>query len=341
MKKLFILFALFSLPLTYCSKTSQRLEQYVLRGSTMGTSYNIKIITLRHTPLDSSALHDEIEALLIWVNNITSTYIDSSQLSRFNRLAAEKWLEVSPDLVHIINVANEISALSNGAFDITVGPLVNLWGFGPEFRTDEDIPSDADIRRRKALVNWQNISVRENPPSLSKKVDSMYCDLSAIAKGWGVDRVGELLQRKGLENYLVEIGGEISSRGVNVKNTEWRIGVSSPNGDSQIERIIKVSNISVATSGDYRNYFEKNGVRYSHTIDPRTGAPIRHGLASVTVIHPLCMMADAYATAIDVLGPVDGIKLAQKQNLAVLLIIKTDDGFVEKMTPSFEKFIVN
>lgn len=338
MKKFLILFAI--LPLAYCSRTSRTLEQYVLRGATMGTSYNIKIIASRDLPVDSSALHDEIEALLIRVNNITSTYIDSSELSRFNRLAADKWIDVSADLVHIITVANNISALSDGAFDITVGPLVNLWGFGPEFRTGEEVPSEGEIRRRKVLVNWRNINTRENPPALSKKIDKMYCDLSAIAKGWGVDRVGELLRNKGFENYLVEIGGEISARGINAKGEEWRIGVTSPNQDNQIEKIIRVHNIGVATSGDYRNYFEKDGVRYSHTIDPRTGAPIRHGLASVTVIHPLCMMADAFATAIDVLGPVDGLKLAENQHLAALLIVKTDDGFIEKRTPSFENYIV-
>ena len=341
MKKLLILFALVFLPLMHCSKTSPGLEQVVLRGATMGTSYNIKIVTPQDLPIDAAALHEEIDTLLVRVNNITSTYIDSSELSQFNQSAAGEWIAVSSDLVHVFQVAMDISAQSDGAFDITVGPLVNLWGFGPEFRADDDVPSEEEIHRRKALVSWQNIHLRENPPALSKKLDGMYCDLSAIAKGWGVDRVGELLKSEGIENYLVEIGGEISALGVNAKGAEWRIGVSSPTKDNQIDKIIRVHNIGVATSGDYRNYFEKDGVRYSHTIDPRTGAPIRHGLASVTVIHPLCMMADAYATAIDVLGPIDGLKLAEEQHLAVLLIIKTDDGFVEKMTSSFKEFIAN
>ena len=260
-------------------------------------------------------------------------------MSQFNRLAANEWLRVSPDLAGIIETSIEISRLSNGAFDITVGPLVNLWGFGPEHNLD-DIPASIEISRRKDLVGFQNIEMRASPPALKKTVDGLYCDLSAIAKGWGVDQVADLLEANSYNNYLVEIGGEIRARGFNVKGNDWRIGVSSPKETSEIEKVIKVTDVGVATSGDYRNYFEKDGVRYSHTIDPRTGAPIQHSLASVTVIHPSCMMADAFATAIDVLGPVDGFTLAQENKLTVFMIYKTKDGFVEKMTPSFKEYIV-
>ena len=339
MKKPLLFIAALFLPLAYCSRNNNNLEQYVLRGSTMGTSYNIKIVVPADANVDAGRLHAEIKALLKRVNNIASTYIKDSELSQFNRAAANEWVAVSPDLVNLIRVSSKVSSLSQGAFDVTVGPLVNLWGFGPE-QLPGDVPAEKDVLQRKGLVGWQNIAVREKPPALLKKIDGVYCDLSAIAKGWGVDMTAEFIEEKGFKDYLVEIGGEIRAKGVNAKGAEWKIGISSPKANDEIERVIKISDIGVATSGDYRNYFEKNGVRYSHTIDPRTGAPIQHGLASVTVIHPSCMMADAFATAIDVLGPEDGLKLAKQQNLTVFMIIKTKNGFIEKMTPSFKEFII-
>ena len=337
MKKLFLCLA-FALVLTNCSLQTPDLEQYVFRGATMGTSYNIKIVVPKNDSTNTTKLHADIKFLLNYVNSVASTYLDDSELSRFNHDAANRWMAASPDLVGLVDVSMQISRLSGGAFDITVGPLVNLWGFGPE-HNPVDVPSEKEIARRKKLVGYEYLQVRYDPPSLRKNIDSLYCDLSAIAKGWGVDKVAELLESQSFENYLVEIGGEIRAKGTNVKGSAWRIGVSSPRGAGGIDKVINVTNIGVATSGDYRNYFEKDGVRYSHTIDPRSGAPIQHELASVTVIHPSCMMADAFATAIDVLGPEDGLKLARENNLALFMILKSKEGFEEKMTPSFEQYI--
>jgi FAD:protein FMN transferase len=337
MKKVLLCTILISLAFLNCSQ-QKNLEQYVLRGGTMGTSYNVKIVVPGNAAVNSNDLHSDIKLLLARANNIASTYIDDSELSIFNQYTAGEWLKVSNELVDIVEASLKVSTLSNGAFDITVGPLVNLWGFGPEHNLD-DIPTAEDIQHRKELVGFENIVVRKDPPALKKKFENLYCDLSAIAKGWGVDQVADLLENKDFHNYLVEIGGEIRAKGFNAKGRKWRIGVSSPKESNEIEKVIKVTNVGVATSGDYRNYFEKGGVRYSHTIDPRTGAPIQHELASVTVIHPSCMLADAFATAIDVLGPIDGLTLAIENDLTVLMIIKIQDGFVEKMTPSFEKYV--
>jgi len=178
-----------------------------------------------------------------------------------------------------------------------------------------------------------------NPPSIKKDIPGLYCDLSAIAKGFGVDKAAEYLESKNYKNYIVEIGGEVRTGGMK-HNRFWRVGIASPNGGSSIEKVIELKDASMATSGDYHNYFEKNGIRYSHTIDPAAGRPITHKLASVSVLHKFCCTADAYATAINVMGPEKGYEWAVKENLPVLLIIH-DRGnrFVEKMTPQFKKYI--
>lgn len=327
-----------ALTLWNCSRSTSDLEQIVLNGATMGTSYNIKIVEPTSAALDEEQIHNEINLLLQDINQQMSTYIEDSDLSRFNQAEANEWISVSANLVNIFNVAVTISEKSSGAFDITVGPLVNLWGFGPEHNKSE-LPSETEIQKRKALVGYKNLQIQTNPPALKKSINGLYCDLSAIAKGWGVDQVADLLESKNFHNYLVEIGGEIRAKGSNLKGNPWRIGVSSPDPRTPLQKIIDVRDVGIATSGDYRNYFEKDGVRYSHTIDPRVGRPISHNLASITVIHESCMMADAYATAIDVLGLEEGMKLAERENLPAFFIVKTENGFAEHMTESFEQYI--
>lgn len=309
-----------------------------MNGATMGTSYNIKIVTPTTRPLDQTLLHGQIDSLLQNINQIMSTYIEDSELSLLNKAPANTWIGVSQDLLDVLFIAMETSRKSGGAFDITVGPLVNLWGFGPE-HNKSDLPSEADIQLRKERIGYQHLKIQTAPPAVLKSIDGMYNDLSAIAKGWGVDRIADFLESRDYHNYLVEIGGEIRAKGSNLHRRPWRIGVSSADAASGIQKVIEVVDIGVATSGDYRNYFEKDGVRYSHTIDPRTGRPITHNVASVTVIHPSCMIADAYATAINVLGFEAGMALAEKENLPVLLIVKMKNGFVEKKTPSFDVYV--
>lgn len=316
-------------------------ELLTLNGVTMGTFYNVKIVKNGPSAPNLDLLPQGIQKVLDGVNQKMSTYIQDSELSRLNRNRTTEWIPISSELYKVLLYAIKTSKKSNGAFDITVGPLVNLWGFGPEKDKEHTIPPESEIKKRLANVGYQKLLLRADPPAVKKLNSEIYCDLSAIAKGYGVDKVADYLDSLQVTNYLVEVGGEIRARGLNQKQSDWRIGVSSPENPNDIEKIISVTNRAVATSGDYRNYFEKDGIRYSHTIDPTTGRPITHHLASVTVIHDSCMVADAMATAIDVLGPQKGYELAQKEELAVFLIVKEENKFVEKMTPQFSKILAS
>lgn len=331
---IFTLFFLFS----SCSQLKSP-ELVTLEGFTMGTVYSIKVIKQGQPDLYNT-LPQKVDKLLESVNLKMSTYIDSSEISRFNNLPANEWFNMSPELYFVLNEAQRVSTLSDGAFDITVGPLVNLWGFGAEDKNRQS-PLEEDINQRMKKIGYTKLVLREFPQSGKKDIPGLYCDLSAIAKGYGVDVIADYFDSLGIENYLVEVGGEVRAKGKNQKDQDWRIGIQSPADVKQIFNVLSISNKAVATSGDYQNYFEEDGVRYSHTIDPRTGKPITHKLASVTVVHTSCMTADAMATAIDVLGPEKGFELAKSQELAVLLIIKSDEGFSSRMTPLFKEIILN
>lgn len=320
-----------------CSKKENSDVQHVLRGRTMGTFFTIKYIAKNKTQLSEEAkqtIEAGIHDVLNEVNRQMSTYIPDSDISRFNRYEKNDWFAVSPGLAKVVEQALTVSRMSGGAFDITVGPLVNLWGFGPE-QKPEKIPADEKIEEVMLFTGYQKLDVRLSPPAIKKAQPGIVCDLAGIAKGYGVDKVAEYLESRGILNYLVEIGGEVRAKGKKEGGHRWRLGVASPDGSAGIRIAFPLKNSAMATSGDYHNYFEEDGVRYSHTIDPATGKPITHKLASVTVIHPSCMTADALATAIDVLGPEKGYDLAVKEKLAVFLLIKDNDRFIEKMTPEF------
>ena len=330
---LFLILFLFS----SCVQKSH-LELVTLEGFTMGTIYSVKIVKDKSSDIYDS-LPQKVEELFESINLKMSTYIDSSEISQLNRFPAQEWFKLSPELCYVLDEAEKVSRLSDGAFDITVGPLVNLWGFGPE-DNKRQTPLEADINNRKQHIGFTKLLLDGPLQSAKKSIPELYCDLSAIAKGYGVDAVADYFDSLGIKNYLVEVGGEVRAKGQNNNNQDWRIGIQSPANLKEIFKIISISNKAVATSGDYQNYFEENGVRYSHTIDPRTAKPIMHKLASVTVVHSSCMTADALATAINVLGPDKGFELAQSQELAVLLIVKNQNGFVEKMTSQFRDVIL-
>ena len=218
---------------------------------------------------------------------------------------------------------------------MTVGPLVNLWGFGPVPRGDT-IPSDTEIREALQKVGYTKIHTQISPPAIKKDRPDIQIDLSAIAKGYAVDQVADYLDRSRVLDYLVEIGGELRAKGKNAEGTAWRVGIEKPVPNKRaVHQVLHLRDQAMATSGDYRNYFEKNGQRFSHTINPRTGRPITHNLASVTVINPSSMRADAMATALMVLGPEVGYELAERQKLAALFILRDSDGFQERATPKF------
>ena len=333
----FFIFTLFLID--NCADRDQKSDNLMeIHGATMGTTYMVKIVK----PGDelTKKVNSDIENLLKKVNQQMSTWIEDSEISLFNRYKESQWFEVSSDTALVIAEALRVSKESGGAFDITVGPLINLWGFGPE-GTVKKIPGEEQIKKLMEETGYQKLSVRLSSPAIKKEEAGVYCDLSAIAKGFGVDQVAGYLDSQGFSHYLVEIGGEVRAKGLNQKNQIWRVAIASPgpHGGSPYQKIIRLKDVSMATSGDYFNYFEKDGVRYSHTIDPTTGKPITHKLASVTVIHESCMTADAMATAIDVLGPEKGYELALEENLPVFMIIRGKDGFIERMTPRFHEML--
>ncbi|MDX2422567.1 MAG: FAD:protein FMN transferase [Amphritea sp.] len=328
-----LLAALFMLlALSGCSNEPEIVAHH---GPTMGTSFSVKWVS-SDASVDAT-LPAQIDQLLVDINHSMSTYQDDSELSRINQMPAGESVMLSKGLTQVLKQALEISHSSGGAFDVTVGPLVNLWGFGPDGRIIR-APADADIQALRQRVGYHYINLSGQQLTRERNV---YIDLSAIAKGYGVDKVAELLETAGITAYLVEIGGELRARGTKPDGSHWKIAIEAPvSGERQVQRIIKVNNIGIATSGDYRNYFEEDGIRFSHTINPVTGKPINHKLASVTVLAKDCATADALATAMMVLGPDKAEAYAEEQGVEALMIIKSDEGFVEIMTPGFANYLV-
>ena len=311
-----------------------------INGFTMGTTYSITVVNSENSnKIKFDTLKRKIDSVLVEVNNKMSTYQKDSELSVFNESKDTSWHPISNDLFTVVSEGRRISALTDSSFDISAGPIVNLWGFGPEARPTK-IPTKDEVLQRRSFVGLSKYELSESPVRMKKHHKDLYVDLSSIAKGFGVDEVGRLLSKLKFENYMVEIGGEVVTGGVNAENSEWKIGISTPDGSSHIQKIVKLSGNALATSGDYRNYFEENGVRYSHTVDAKTGKPITHNLASVSVIYDNCMSADGIATALNVVGEKKGLELAQKNNWAVLFIVKDGDGFKEVMTKEFEKYLL-
>ena len=310
----------------------------VLTGLTMGTTYSVKF-TRPAGKVNIGALKLDIDRRLDDINAKMSTYMSDSELSKINRAGAGQWLPVSGELYRVIQQAITISTASHGAFDITVGPLVNLWGFGPPGRP-QYVPDEQTIKSVMKFTGYQKIHLRESPRAIRKEADAIYLDLSGIAKGYAVDSVAALLEQAALHDYMVEIGGEIRARGMNDEGEYWRIGIEKPVTDERaVERVIHLMDTGMATSGNYRNFYVMDGVRYAHIIDPETGKPIAQHLASVTVLDKACMVADAWATALFVLGPDKGLKLVQTLHMPVLFINRTDTGYTEQMTDEFKTYL--
>ncbi|MCD6580200.1 MAG: FAD:protein FMN transferase [Desulfuromusa sp.] len=310
-----------------------------ISGMTMGTSYHIKLAPTTLQKINLPSLKEQISSRLTDIDNMMSTYKKDSELSRFNRHSSEIWMSISAETMTVINAAQEISQLSSGAFDITIGKLVNLWGFGPTINLDA-IPDGNVVQTLLSQVGYRKLELRQAPPALRKSSEAIYLDLSAIAKGYAVDAIARLLMENRINNFLVEIGGEIITHGNKQQQQPWVIGIESPVAEQRtIRKRLHLQNVAMATSGDYRNYFEHQGTRYSHTIDPATGYPIKHQLASVTVIDSSCMRADALATAITVMGPDKGLEFAEQQQLAIFMLVKQNDLFIAKHSKAFESYL--
>ena len=308
-------------------------------GAIMGTSYHVTLVNApRNLSLDAveQGALEQLQA----VDALMSTYKPDSEVSGFNRTEPGLWYAVAPDTAQVVDIALKVSELSGGAFDVTVGPLVDLWGFGAGGAGHQRVPPADALDAARARVGHSAIQLRPAPPGL-RKTRPVEIDLSAIAKGFAVDQVADHLEAQGITNYLVEVGGELRTAGSNPDGHVWEIGIEAPSLlHSGAVQVIGLGAAAVATSGDYRNYFEQDGRRYSHTIDPRTGMPVQHRLVSVTVVHPSAAWADALATAINVLGPEAGFELAQSMKLAVYLLIQTDVGFDQRSTSAFARYLI-
>ena len=294
-----------------------------LQGTTMGTTYWVKLAVPEAARTNTTRLQPKIDMLLEDINDRLSTYRHHSELSRFNRRTAATWIAVSEPFMTVVTAAQRISAQTAGAFDITVGPLVNLWGFGPEPRPPA-IPEEGALAAARARVGFRQLEVRQAPPGLRKARGDLSIDLSAIAPGYAVEQVGALLEANGFQDYMVELGGEIRTLGHNAAGAAWQIGITQPTAVQRIALTVPLSGLGLASAGSYRTFFEVQGRRYSHDIDPATGWPVAHALLAVTVVHPSTMAADAYATALQVLGPKRGPEVAAQLGLAAVFFVQTD-----------------
>jgi len=326
-----------TLLLAACDSKS-RLPEYELSGSALGTTFNVLLVA----PPDNFAgeeLESSILGTLEEVDRLASTWREDSELSLFNASTQTDWITTSSEFCAAIESAIEISRISDGAFDITVGPLVNLWGFGPGDNVRQP-PGEAALQEAMGRVGYENLQTRCAVPAVRKQHALTYVDLSGWAKGYAVDQVATLLDRSELKDYLVEIGGELRVRGLNAERLKWAVAIETPSMTKRIPRsVLRVTDTGLATSGDYRNYFEHEGIHYSHTIDARTGRPVTHTLAAVTVVNPSAAFADAMATALLVLGPAKGPQRAEELGIAAYFLIRKATNFEAVTTGSFDELL--
>ena len=323
---------------------SEKPEQLVFSGMTMGTSYQVKIITNDDVPTKN--LGEQIENRLASLNQTFSTYIETSELMQFNQAKIGQPQAISEDMQVVMSMAQEVYGLTDGAFDPTVASLVNLWGFGPN-ESNNVIPQSEQIQQALSVIGLNHLVLNKRAKEAQRERD-IKLDFSAIAKGYAVDSVADLLESSGIQHYLVEVGGELRAGGHKPNGDLWRIAIEKPSSDQSLnqvsleqiaQQVLSLQDVAVATSGDYRNYFEKNGKRYSHTIDPRIGYPVDHELASVTVIDKTAVRADALATAMMVMGPEDSLMLAEEYNIPVYILVKEADGFKVQYSKAFAHYL--
>lgn len=338
-KLIMLVLLAFSVTACFPSNNSAK-KEVLLQGHTMGTTYNIKVVATIEQA-EALQLQQQIDTVLKQVNQEMSTYIPDSEISRFNKSQSTQAVEISAGFARVLAESIRLGELSSGKLDITVGPLVNLWGFGPEQRP-ETVPSDDVLANTRSRVGLSNLHLNGN--LLSKDIPNLYIDLSTTAKGYGVDVVAELMEANGIDNYLVEIGGEMRLKGFKHTGELWAIAIEKPildpSGEQRaVHQVVIPKDNAVATSGDYRNYFETDGQRFSHIIDPDTGKPIDHNLVSVTVIAPSSMTADGLSTTLMVMGAEQGMEFAMENDLAALFIFKSENGFSEIFTVKFKQYL--
>lgn len=322
--------------LVSCAQKDSRMV--TLQGQTFGTTYSIKYLAHPHSP-EAEQVHQAIKQRLTEIDNIMSTWNAKSEITKLNATPINTKLRISEELLELLAISDELYHASFKTFDISVGPLVNIWK--AKDSGDNKIPTDEEIALARTQVGMDYLELDLDGSSVSKR-RKLDLTVDAIAKGYGVDEIGKLIAGLGISDYLVEIGGEIlaqgsrESSGKNDKDQGWRVAIEQP--DEVVRSsfdVFTLKNQAMATSGDYRNYYEKDGVRYSHIIDPRTAKPVRHRLASVSVVHSSATYADAWATALFVLGEQEGLAVANEEGLAAYFISRAEDGFVVIQSDEF------
>ena len=333
----FLYFLTISIFLFSCSnKQTQNIE---LKGNAMGTFYFIKLIDVPKT-IHKEKIDLEINKTLLEINKIVSNWDSLSEISLINSNKTLLPIKVSNELLDVFKTANLINTKSNGFFDITLDPIIELWGFG--YKEDEykkEPPLKKDILEALSLVNQkQNLEINHLNNELIKRKKDVLFNLSAIGKGYGIDLIGKKLKNLNINNFLINIGGDILTKGYNSKKQDWVIGIENPNLQQQfIKEIINVTNKGVATSGDYKNFFDNDGKKYSHIINPKSGMPINHSTKSVTVIEESAMLADGWATAFLAMGSTQGLKIAEKDKIAVIFIDKSEKKLIKVTSKEFKK----
>lgn len=322
-----------------CSESDRPLDSPVrLEGAIFGSYYQVSIAD-RLTQGQAQRLDEGLAEVLEQVDAAMSIYRDDSELMAFNQAPLGEWQPLSNELIEVLAISQSVAEASHGAFDVTIGGLVNLWSFGSEARPRE-VPDPATLQQRLGEVGPGSIEIDEQAMQ-ARRLRDVFIDLGGVAKGHGTDRVAAYLDAQGLEHYLVNLGGDLVTRGYrDAEQQPWRVGIEAPLTDRQeAQFILPLHVISIATSGDYRNYFEEDGQRFSHTIDPRSGRPIDHRVASVTVAHPSNAWADAWATAMLVMGDEEGLALAREQDLKVLMLVREEEGWASVASPAFADYL--
>jgi thiamine biosynthesis lipoprotein len=309
-----------------------------IRGLTMGSTYTVELAA----PIDGAArtgLVELIEAELAAINQAMSTFDPRSELSEFNRRQDLRWTPASRSLIEVLDGASRISTRTQGAFDATVGPLVDLWGFGPEYRTQR-VPDDTLIERVRESVGYRHVQTDPSAGAIRKRHSRTQVDLGAIAPGYGADRLGMILDGQGIHDYLVEIGGEFRAKGTTA-GKPWRVGIERPvEGRRVLGEIVALENRAICTSGTTKDFFEQDGRHYSHIIDPRTGRPVETPPMAVSVVADTAIEADASATGLLVLGPQRGYALAQAHGIAALLVTASGSTFDVRVTDALRPLLV-
>jgi len=317
--------------LTACQKNPET----TLSGSIQGTTYHLKAVT-RGIDVTQEALKADVEAVFRMVDEQLSNWREDSEISRFNRQQTTDWQTVSPAILYLVSVAREIHDRTGGCYDPTVKPLFELWGFA---RHEQAIPSAEAIRQVLARVGMDKLEVDPANRRLRKRDPRVEISLDSIAQGYTVDVLAQMLEDRGIHNYLAEIGGEMKVKGVKADGSSWRVAIEKPTPMArEVQRILElheVAGMAVMTSGTYRNFFESGGKSYSHILDPRTGQPVTHNLLSTTVLHEDPTLADAWSTALLCVGEVEGARIAEQESLKALFIYREGNELKERMSPTF------